>query len=127
MNTEMNKILIVEDDPNFALALELLFSQNGFHAEIARTGEEALERMEAFRPHLLVAEARLPFRSGFEICQVVHARSAWQPVRIILLTAREREGEQAKARALGADACFTKPFSTKELLATANQLLVSSR
>lgn len=127
MNTELKKILIVEDDPNFGLALELLFAQNGFRAEIARTGEEALDRMDGFRPDVVLAEARLPFRSGFEICQVVHARSAWQPVRIILLTAREREGEQAKARALGADACLTKPFSTKDLLATANQLLVPPR
>ena len=127
MNSGQKKILIVEDDPNFGLALELLFAQNGFRAETARTGEEALERMDEFRPDVLLAEARLPFRSGFEICQVVHARSAWQPVRIILLTSRERGGEQAKARALGADACLTKPVSTKDLLETANQLLVSSR
>jgi len=127
MNQEPKKVLIVDDDPNFGLALELLFAQNGFRVEVARTGEEALERMDPFRPDILVAEARLPFRSGFEICQVVHARREWQPVRVVLLTTREREGEMAKARALGADACLTKPFSTHELLATANQLLVSSR
>jgi two-component system, OmpR family, alkaline phosphatase synthesis response regulator PhoP len=123
----MHKILIVEDDPNFGLALELLFAQNGFQVEVARTGEEALERMDLLRPDVILCETRLPFRSGFEICQIVRARKDWQPVHILLMTAGNREPESAKARALGADACITKPFSTKELLETANSLLVSPR
>ncbi len=124
LNRQAKKILIVEDDPNFGLALELLFAQNGFQVEVARTGEEALELMGPFRPDVILSETRLPFRSGFEICQVVHARSEWQPVHIILMTAGKGEPESAKARALGAEACITKPFSTKELLETANSLLV---
>jgi DNA-binding response OmpR family regulator len=118
----MRKILIVEDDPNFGLALELLFAQNGYQVEVARTGEEALERMDPFRPDVILSETRLPYRSGFEICQIVHARSEWQPVHILLMTPGNRESESAKARALGAAACIAKPFSTKELLETANTL-----
>jgi two-component system, OmpR family, alkaline phosphatase synthesis response regulator PhoP len=122
MNPPVKKVLIVEDDPNFALALEFLFAQNGFQVEVARTGEEALDRMDLFRPDVLLSEARLPFRSGFEICQIVHGRSQWQPVRIVLMTSSNRDPETAKARALGADACLTKPFSTADLLAAANKL-----
>ena len=124
MDPQAKRILIVDDDPNFGLALELLFAQNGYQVEVARSGEEALDRMDAFRPQVLLVESRLPFRSGFEICQIVHARREWQPVRIILMTANERKPEAAKAAALGADAYLTKPFSTKELLETANKLLV---
>ena len=123
MDPQPRKVLIVDDDPNFGLALELLFAQNGYQVEVARTGEEALDRMSAFRPQVLLVETRLPYRSGFEICQIVHARREWQPVRIILMTVNERQPETAKARALGADACLRKPFSTKELLETANKLL----
>ena len=123
MNPQTKKILIVDNDPNFGLALELLFAQNGYQVEVARTGEEALDRMNAYRPHLLLVEARLPYRSGFEICQIVRTRREWQPVRIILMTANERQLEPAKARGLGADACIIKPFSTKELIETTNTLL----
>ena len=123
MDSKAKRILIVDDDPNFGLALELLFAQNGYQVEVARTGEEALDRMDAFRPQVVLVEIRLPFRSGFEICQIVRARREWQPVRIILMTANERKPEAAKAAALGADACLTKPFSTKELLDTADKLL----
>ena len=126
MNPNAKKILIVDDDPNFGLALEFLFAQNGFQVEVARTGEEALDRMGLFHPDVLLAEARLPFRSGFEICQIVRGRPEWQPVRIILMTASERERESAKAGALGADACLTKPFSTADLLGITNQLLAHS-
>ena len=123
MDSKAKRILIVDDDPNFGLALELLFAQNGYQVEVARTGEEALDRMDAFRPQVVLVEIRLPFRSGFEICQIVRARREWQPVRIILMTANERKPEAAKAAALGADAYLTKPFSTKELLDTADKLL----
>jgi DNA-binding response OmpR family regulator len=127
MNPGPKKVLICDDDPNFAFALELLFAQNGFQVEVARTGEEALDRMDQFRPHILLLEARLPFRSGFEICQIVRARRDWQPVRVILITANGRQPELAKAKALGAHACIIKPFSTKDLIGTANTLLVESR
>ena len=126
MNPPVKKVLIVEDDPNFALALEFLFAQNGFQVEIARTGEEALDRMDRFRPDVLLSEARLPFRSGFEICQIIHGRIEWQPVRIVLMTSSNRDPESAKAKAVGADACITKPFSTSDLLATTNNLLAHS-
>ena len=97
MDLQAKRILIVDDDPNFGLALELLFAQNGYQVEVARTGEEALERMDPFRPQVILVESRLPYRSGFEICQIVHARREWQPVRIILMTASERKPEAAKA------------------------------
>ena len=127
MDTESRKILIVDDDPNFGLALELLFAQNGYQVETARSAEEALERMESFRPRLLLVEGRLPFRSGFEVCQIVRRRAEWQPVGVMLMTANDRKQESAKALALGADSCITKPFSTRELLDTAHKLLESHR
>jgi two-component system alkaline phosphatase synthesis response regulator PhoP len=127
MGLQDKRILLVVDDPNLGLALELLFAQNGYEVQIARTGEEAMERIGTSRPHVLLLDARLPFRSGFEICQIVRAKQEWRAVRIILLTPRDRQGETAKALALGADACFTKPFSTKELLRTADELAGSIR
>jgi len=117
------KVLIVVDDPNFALALELLFARHGCEVTTVHTAEEALGRMGEIRPRLLLVDGRLPFMSGFEMCQVVRAHREWHPLGAILLTANDRQPEAAKALALGADVCLTKPFSTRALLDAARGLL----
>jgi DNA-binding response OmpR family regulator len=110
------RILVVDSDPNMTLSLEFLLAQNGFQVRIARSGEEALDYLAAEAPDVLLLDISLPYRSGFEICQIVRQHPEWGRVRIVLLSARSREVDIAKGFALGADAYVTKPFSAKELI-----------
>ena len=126
MSSTRKRILIVDDEPNLLLSLEFLMAQNGYQVQVARTGEEALDCIPEFRPHLLLLDAVLPYRSGFEICQIVRRRKEWHPLRIVLLSSRGRDIDRVKGLALGADAYVTKPFSTKDLLHRINELLASS-
>jgi DNA-binding response OmpR family regulator len=116
MNMDSARILVVENDPHLALALELLFSQHGFMVEVVNSGELALERVVPFAPHVVVMEARLPFRSSFDVSQAL--LKADLPVRpkILLLTVKEREAEAAKGTALGIHAFLVKPFSSRQML-----------
>jgi DNA-binding response OmpR family regulator len=65
----------------------------------------------------------LPLRNGFEVCQHIRENAEWKHTKVIMLTAKGREVEVAKGLALGADLYITKPFATKELLASVRQLL----
>jgi DNA-binding response OmpR family regulator len=65
----------------------------------------------------------LPKKDGFEVCQQIRANTAWQRVKVVMLTAKGRDTEVAKGLGLGADAYMTKPFSTKDLVAQVKQLL----
>jgi DNA-binding response OmpR family regulator len=123
MATETPRILIVDDDPNLGLALELMFAQHDYQVEIVRTGERVIDRIPVFRPHLVLMEVRLPFRSGFEVCQIIRSHPEWHPIRVVLLTVKNRQSEMAKGLALGADAYITKPFATADLLRTVSDLL----
>ena len=125
MVSSRKRILIVDDEPNLLLSLEFLMAQNGYHVHVARSGEEALESIPEFRPHLLLLDVALPYRSGFEICHIVRHRKEWHPIRIVLLSAKGRDIEKAKGLALGADSYITKPFSTKDLLRTIGELLTA--
>jgi DNA-binding response OmpR family regulator len=120
----MNKrILIVDDEPNIVISLEFLMKREGFDVAVATDGEEALRAMADHQPDLILLDIMLPKKDGFEICQQIRANPAWQSVKIVMLTAKGRDTEIAKGLALGADSYLTKPFSTKDLVARARQLL----
>ncbi|MEN3363299.1 MAG: two-component system, OmpR family, alkaline phosphatase synthesis response regulator PhoP [Burkholderiales bacterium] len=119
----MQRILIVDDEPNIVLSLEFLMEQSGYEVAIARDGEEALVQMETFRPDLVLLDVMLPLRSGFEVCQKIRENRAWDRVKVVMLSAKGRELDTSKGLALGADAYITKPFSTKDLIEEVRALL----
>jgi two-component system alkaline phosphatase synthesis response regulator PhoP len=119
----MQRILIVDDEPNIVLSLEFLMEQSGYEVTIARDGEEALVQMEAFRPDLVLLDVMLPLRSGFEVCQKIRENRGWDRVKVVMLSAKGRDLDTSKGLALGADAYITKPFSTKDLIEEVRALL----
>jgi DNA-binding response OmpR family regulator len=120
------KILIVDNEPNIVICLEFLMQQSGYEVRIARDGEEALMQMAAFQPDLVLLDVMLPERNGFDVCQKIRENSAWNRVKVVMLSAKGRDFEVAKGLALGADAYVTKPFSTIELIEQVRQLLSRS-
>ncbi|MFN3331824.1 MAG: response regulator transcription factor [Caldilinea sp.] len=111
------KVLIVDDEANIVISLEFLMEQAGYAVAIARNGDEALEKIEGFRPDLVLLDVMLPGVNGFDILQRVRQQPEYRNMAIIMLTAKGREVEVTKGLALGANAYITKPFSTRELLA----------
>lgn len=116
-------ILIVDDAPNIVLSLEFLMKKEGFEVRVATDGDEALRAMEEKRPDLVLLDIMMPKRNGYEVCQTIRAREAWQKTRVILLTAKSRDVEREKGLAMGADDYVTKPFATQDLVAKIKDLL----
>jgi DNA-binding response OmpR family regulator len=69
----------------------------------------------------------LPGRSGFEVCQQVRADPKLRHIHLVMLSARARETDIAKGKALGADAYLVKPFSTDDLVCQVRRLLGEAR
>ena len=120
-----HKILIVDDEPNIVMSLEFLLKREGFTTETAGDGDVALEKVRSFAPDLMLLDVMMPKKSGFEVCEILRADSAIRQPRIIMLTAKGRDTEQAKGLALGADAYVLKPFSTKDLVAKIREFLAA--
>lgn len=116
-------ILVADDEPNIVISLEYLLKRAGYAVRIARDGQEALEAIQASPPDLVLLDVMMPRKSGFEVCQAVRSDDALSGVRILMLTAKGRDTDQAKGQALGADGYMTKPFSTQALLAQVATLL----
>ncbi len=117
------KILVADDEQNIVISLEFLLRRVGFEVVIAHDGAEALERIRAERPDLVILDVMMPKRTGFEVCQELRQDPAFRDLRIMMLTAKGRDTEVSKGMALGADHYMTKPFATKDLIARVKGLL----
>ena len=106
-------------------ALSYLLSRASLDVRVAQDGEEAIAAIEEHHPSLVLLDVMLPKRDGFEICEMIRANPDWQDIRIIMLTARGRDADREKGRALGADEYLTKPFSTREVLAKVQKILAT--
>ncbi len=117
------KILVVDDEPNIVLSLQFLMRKAGYDVRVARDGEEALAEIARLPPDLILLDAMMPRRDGFDVCQTIRANPLWAGMKIIMLTAKGRDIEREKGMALGADDYVTKPFSTREVLQRVTDML----
>jgi DNA-binding response OmpR family regulator len=97
----MNRILIVEDEPNIALALEDDLRREGYATEVVADGEAAVERGAAGVFDLVLLDVMLPKRDGFEVCRELRRLGVETP--IVLLTARTQDAEKVLGLEAGAD------------------------
>jgi CheY-like chemotaxis protein len=117
----MTRILLVEDEPIIASALQYDLALEGHDVTLVGDGLEASRRAREEPFDLIVLDAMLPGRDGFDVCRDV--RKAGLTTPILMLTARAQETEKVLAFELGADDYVTKPFGTMELRARIKALL----
>jgi DNA-binding response OmpR family regulator len=117
------KVLIVGDEANTILSLDFLMQQQGYQVNIARSGDEAMAKVDQFAPDLLLLDVMLAGANGLDVLQQVRQDPAGSAVAIIMLTPKGRDVEVSKGLALGANAYVTKPFSSHDLLAEVRRCL----
>ena len=100
-------ILVVEDDPAVALALEVALKGEGYLPLMAATGDKGLEIGMKQAPDLLILDVRLPGIDGFELLRRLRAGGSKAPV--IILTARDEEVDTILGLELGADDYIRSP------------------
>ena len=116
-----HRVLVVDDEPNIADVVTMALKYQGFDAESAGTGRDALAAVSSFKPHLIVLDVMLPDMEGFEVARRLGAERAKVP--IIFLTARDATDDRVRGLTLGGDDYVTKPFSLEELVARVRAVL----
>ncbi|WP_410593179.1 response regulator transcription factor [Amycolatopsis sp. lyj-23] len=115
------RLLIVEDEREFAETLRRGLVAEGFTADVAHTGREGLWRATEHAYDVVVLDIMLPELSGYEVLKRLRAAENWTPV--LMLTAKDGEYDEADAFDLGADDYLSKPFSFVVLIARLRALL----
>jgi DNA-binding response OmpR family regulator len=119
----MKRVLIAEDEQSIIASLEFLMRRAGYETCIARDGASALAQVAEFTPHLVLLDIMLPGVSGFDVCTRIRSDPSCAQTRVLMLTARGGEADEARGRACGADDYLTKPFATQDLVARVRTLL----
>ena len=114
------RILIVEDEESFLDALRVGLGREGFTIDVARDGQEALDRFAAVEPDLILLDVMLPRISGVDVCREIRNTSN---VPIIMVTAKSEEIDTVVGLEVGADDYVTKPYRLRELVARIRSLL----
>jgi DNA-binding response OmpR family regulator len=114
MNT-MKRILIVEDEPSIALALEDDLRREGYATLVVADGDTAIREATSQAFDLVLLDVMLPGKDGFDVCREVRRAGVRTP--IVLLTAKTQEAEKVLGLDSGADDYITKPYSARELRA----------
>ncbi|RYI24807.1 MAG: response regulator [Acetobacteraceae bacterium] len=117
------RVLVVEDEDNIATALEFLITREGYVHDRVASGAEALPRIRATRPDLVLLDVMLPEVSGYEICSGIRTDPALARVKVLMMTARGSAVERRRGVELGADGFISKPFELKDLRAEVRRLL----
>jgi len=119
----MNRILVVEDDPDIADLIRRYLSRAGHDVEVLASGSAALARVREQAPDLLILDLMLPGMAGIDVCRAIREDVAIARLPIIMVTARAQESDRVLGLDSGADDYVTKPFSTRELVARVAALL----
>lgn len=115
-----HKVLVVDDEPHIVELVKYNLTQAGYAVTSAYDGSDAVSKVKAERPDLIILDIMLPYVDGLEVCRQIRRESA---VPIIMLTAKGGELERVVGLEIGADDYVTKPFSPRELVARVRAVL----
>jgi DNA-binding response OmpR family regulator len=118
--TQPKTILVVDDEPRYVQLVEVNLSSDDYKTATAHNGQEAVDKVAAEQPDLVLMDVMMPIMDGFTACERIREFST---VPIIILTAKGEERDRVRGLDAGADDYIIKPFSAQELLARVRAVL----
>lgn len=122
MEANLKKVLIVDDEADILEIISYNLIKEGYEIQTAKNGIEALEKVEPFKPDLVILDIMMPKMSGVEVCKILRSKPQHNDTLIIFLTALNDESSQIKGLETGADDFISKPISPKVLVSRVNAI-----
>lgn len=113
----IQKILIVDDSPTERYFLSDILIKNGFSVSTAENGEEALQKIKADKPQLILMDIVMPGQNGFQVTRAISRDPDTQDVPVIICTSKGQETDRIWGLRQGARDYIVKPVDPQELLA----------
>jgi len=113
----IQRILIVDDSPTERYVLSELLIKNGFSVSTAENGDEALAKIKADKPQLILMDVVMPGANGFQITRAIARDPELADVPIIICSSKDQETDRIWGLRQGARDYLTKPVDPAKLLA----------
>jgi adenylate cyclase len=117
------KVLVVDDTPQNVKLLADLLAVKGYAVATAANGEEALAKIAAEQPDLVLLDIMMPGLSGYDVCCKIREEPRTALLPVVLVTSLDPQQERVKGIEAGADDFLNKPINQAELLARVRSLL----
>ncbi|RLC30045.1 MAG: response regulator [Deltaproteobacteria bacterium] len=126
--SEKKRILIVDDEPDFADIVKGNLEKEGFETEIAYNGIEAMEKVGANPPDAIVLDVMMPEKDGYEVCADLKKDERYSDIPIVMLTAVADHVSSTRyshwdGMSMEADDYLPKPASADEITESVKNLL----
>lgn len=115
-----SNILLIDDDVDLCKLLNNNLKMEGYYIHVCYDGITGLKEFNSIDYHLVILDIMLPFKNGYDVLKELREKSN---VPILMLTAKDSEGDKVSSLRIGADDYLTKPFSNSEFLARVSALL----
>ena len=124
MKETSKKVLIVDDEPDIVETLKFVLETEGISCQTAFDGEEALNKVKAEMPDLIILDVMLPKINGYKICRLLKFDTKYKDIPILMVTARSQDEDKAIGEETGADEYITKPFDIDDVVQKVKEYLV---
>lgn len=111
-------VLIIDDSVTVRKVTSRLLERNGYEAQVATDGVDALEKLQDMTPDLMLLDIEMPRMDGFEVANQVRHTNRLKDIPIIMITSRTGEKHRERAMAIGVNEYMGKPFQEQTLLDT---------
>ena len=117
------KLLLADDSVTIQRVIELTFADEDIEVSAVSDGQQAVERIEADPPDIVLADVAMPKRDGYQVASYVKSRPKLAHIPIVLLTGAFEPVDQARAIAVGCDGVLAKPFEPQLVINRVKELL----
>jgi len=111
------KILVVDDEDNIRELIRDTLTIGDYNVFTAVNGKDAWEKLDVLRPDLVITDVEMPEMNGCELCNLIKNEPAFCKIPILMLTVRNKEKDEIRGLAAGADDYLFKPFKPALLMA----------
>jgi DNA-binding response OmpR family regulator len=112
----MTRILLADDSPHAQRMGERILTEEGFQVVTVSDGDSAIIRMDDTDPDVVLADAVMPKRSGYDVCQYVRMHPRRRHTRVLLTFGAQETLDEAEMRRVQPDGAIRKPFEATALL-----------
>jgi two-component system, OmpR family, alkaline phosphatase synthesis response regulator PhoP len=120
------KILVVDDERHIVRLIQVNLERAGYQVVTAFDGKEALKKVDAEKPDLVVMDVMMPYMDGFEALKNLQANPATRDIPVVMLTAKAQDADIFRGWSSGVSAYLTKPFNPLELLTFVKRIFSST-
>ena len=122
-----HKLLLADDSVTIQRVIELTFADEDVQVLTAGDGEQAIQRVQADRPDVVLADIGMPKRSGYDVAAFIKNNPELSHIPVLLLTGAFEPVDEGRAQAAGCDGVLVKPFDPQHVIARVRELLQARR